>query len=207
MSFWKSLIAPVAGAATSAIISSVLTNKASKSLSKATENSIAATNANLDKVRADTAVQRGASNKAILEMERMALDPTYDHTTAPGYEFRRGEATKAVERSASARGMLESGRTMKEIARYIDQYALSDYDDQYRRLATLAGYGQPGVNAVINANSRAGNNLARIYGNQGANEAAVAGKQNRGLQGTIQNVIDAYNQSRLLDSRSLRTGP
>lgn len=57
-----------------------------------------------------------------------------DFTTSPGYEFRRAEGQKAIERSAANRGGLMSAGLNKELERYGQDYATSEYDNYLGRL-------------------------------------------------------------------------
>lgn len=76
---------------------------------------------------------------------------------SPGYEFRLGEGLKGVERSAAARGTLLGGRTGKELTRYAQDYASSEYDKIYNR--ALGEYGM--ANQIYNQN---GNNAySRLF--------------------------------------------
>ena len=82
----------------------------------------------------------------------------------PGYEFRREEGARAIEQSAAARGGLFSGQTGKELERYGQGVATSEYDRYisglYNQLSAVGtqmggrqaalGAGQQQVNAGIN---------------------------------------------------------
>jgi hypothetical protein len=67
--------------------------------------------------------------------------------TDPGYQFRRSEGEKAIERSAAARGGLLSGRAAKEMARFNQNLASEEYARAYGREADMASRGQRGVEA------------------------------------------------------------
>jgi len=71
----------------------------------------------------------------------------------PGYQFRFGEGQKALERSASAKGMTFSGRTGRELTRYGQEMGSQEYgnafgrhlqeqDRLYNRYAGISGTGQ-----------------------------------------------------------------
>lgn len=108
----------------------------------------------------------------------------------PGYEFRMAEGQKALERSAAARGGLNSGRTMKELTRYSQGVASDEYqnaynrynadrDRRFNRLASLAGIGQT-ANAQV---SQAGQNYANqagaaAMGGANAQAAGMVGQAN-----------------------------
>ena len=49
----------------------------------------------------------------------------------PGYQFRLQEGQRALENAASAGGMLRSGNTWKDLMKYGQEYATSEYDKEY----------------------------------------------------------------------------
>lgn len=75
---------------------------------------------------------------------------------SPDYQFRRDEAAKAVERSASARGRLNTPATQVAVADRVGNLASSEYGNYMNRLMQLAGVGQ----AATNSNAQAGQNYA-----------------------------------------------
>jgi hypothetical protein len=90
-----------------------------------------------------------------------------DFEADPGYEFRRAEGMRAIERSAAARGGALSGGALRETERFGQGLASQEYQnafDRYNtgqtntfnRLASLAGVGQTS-NA---ATGQAGSNFA-----------------------------------------------
>lgn len=112
-----------------------------------------------------------------------------DFEADPGYQFRLDEGSKAIERSAAARGGLNSGSTMKSLLNYGQNAASQEYnnafnrfninrDNRFNRLASLAGIGQTanaqvgqagqnyanqfGANLTAGANARAAGNIAGI---------------------------------------------
>ena len=93
----------------------------------------------------------------------------------PSYKFRVGEGLKALDRSASARGGLVSGRALKEVERYGQNAASQEYQAAYGRHTTdyanrLASYDRAYAEAgqrfnVGNVNlSNRFNRLASIAG-------------------------------------------
>lgn len=126
-----------------------------------------------------------------------------DFQTTPGYAFRRDEGIKALERSASARGMLATGGTAKSIMRYADGLASSEYDNYANRLAALAGVGQSATGSTAAAGQNASNSIAAAYGANGQNQAnsALATGNARassyantasGINSTVGNLASAY---------------
>lgn len=123
----------------------------------------------------------------------------------PGYQFAMQEGTKALERSAAAKGTLLSGATAKALERYGTDYAttktgevynrnLSQYQTNfdveqanrqnlYNRLAAMAGIGQQASGGLMSAG-------ANMAGNIGSNQLSTAGNiANIGMSGA-QNASD-----------------
>lgn len=102
----------------------------------------------------------------------------------PGYEFRMAEGQKALERSAAARGGLFSGRAMKDISRFGQDYASNEFANafnrfeinrtgKYNRYAGLAGLGQTSAGQIANLGAQyAGSNADILIG--GATSAAAS---------------------------------
>lgn len=84
---------------------------------------------------------------------------------SPGYQFRLGEGVKAVERSAAARGSLQSGAAMKAVQRYGEGLAAAEYNPYMDRLAGLAGVGKEAVTQT------------GVFGAQAAGARGAAGER------------------------------
>jgi hypothetical protein len=104
-----------------------------------------------------------------------------DFQQSPGYAFDLQQGQQAIERAQAAAGSLNSGGTGKALAQYTQNMANNDYqqafnnfnttqNNQYNRLASLAGAGQT-ANHQLNA---AGQNYA---GQVGQNTMAAANAQ------------------------------
>lgn len=101
-----------------------------------------------------------------------------DFQKDPGYDFRMQEGQKALERSAAARGGLQSGGTLKALSKYGQDYASNEYNNAYNRfnsdrdrrfnrLSSIAGIGQT-------ANSQNAASGANYANNVGANSMGAA---------------------------------
>ncbi len=142
--------------------------------------------------------------------------------TSPGYQFRLSEGNKAIERSAAAKGMVLSGRNIKAIDRFSQNYATQDYDNFLRRYyasltpwqnmsalglsaaGTTSSAGASAINAAGNALMSGANAGANSLisganaGAQGTNAAAaaiaagIAGAANSQGQGML-GAADAYS--------------
>ncbi len=125
-----------------------------------------------DTQRKDLEPWRQSGLRAIGQMEDQSFQRDFgmsDFQKDPGYQFRLQEGEKALNNAASARGMGNSGATLKALARYGQDFATNEYSNAYNRfntdrgnrfsrLSTLAGMGQ-GANAQ-------GGQAAQNYGNQ-----------------------------------------
>jgi hypothetical protein len=112
------------------------------------------------------------------------LQPGYDHTTSPGYQFRLSEGLRGVENSAAARGILQSGGTLKGIERYAEGMAAGDYGDRFNRLSTLAGMGSAANSQSAQAGTSYANAGSNILGNIGqARSSGYAGQAAAWQQG------------------------
>lgn len=91
-----------------------------------------------------------------------------DFTKDPGYDFRMSEGLKAIDRSAAARGGLNSGATLKALNRFGQDFASNEYanvynrfnndrDSRFNKLSSLAGLGQVANNQIGQATQNYGN--------------------------------------------------
>jgi len=121
-----------------------------------------------------------ASNYGMLNRQFTGANLASD----PGYQFGMAQGNQAIERSASARGGLYSGATMKALQRYGQDYAGTKFgeafnrhqatqDSAFNRFASLSGLGQTGSNQIGLAGQNAAS-MAGHYGIQGANAQAAA---------------------------------
>ena len=110
----------------------------------------------------------------------------------PGYAFRLGEGTKALERSAAARGGLLSGGTGKALQRFGQELGSQEYTNAFNRyqteraarlnpLQSLIGTAQTTANTLGTAGQNMAGNVGAAYMNQGVNQgnALMAGTQAR----------------------------
>ena len=112
----------------------------------------------------------------------------------PGYQFRMQEGMKAINNASAARGMSNSGATMKALANYGQNQASNEYNNVYNRnygrLSDLASNGQ---NAATNqagysqnyANA-VGNNIIGVGNAQAANSQAASNRMSGLIQGGMQ---------------------
>lgn len=108
-----------------------------------------------------------------------------------GYKFRQQQGETAINNAAAARGMGNSGATMKALANYNSDLASQEYDKaynrQYQTLSQLAGYGNNAANNLSSAVGSYGSNVSNNYTGLGSANAAAhiaQGNQQAGLVGT-----------------------
>ena len=140
-----------------------------------------------------------------IDANQYEIDPEFtrnftmaDFQADPSYQFRMNEGMKARERSAAARGGLNSGRMMKELERYGQDLASTEYTNAYNRfnadrdrrfgrLSQLAGIGQTATGQLSNASQNYASNVGNIAMSnanaQGAAGIAQANAWGSGLSG------------------------
>ena len=124
--------------------------------------------------RRDAAPWRRAGIDALSQINQGDFDRDFtmsDFSADPGYQFRLTEGQKAIERSAAARGGLNSGATLKALSRYGQGVASDEYQNAYNRfhtdktrkfnmLSNLAGLGQTANTQLSGAGQNYANQLA-----------------------------------------------
>jgi hypothetical protein len=154
-------------------------------------------------------------------MERFKADP--------GYGFRLKEGLRAIENSALASGMGQSGATLRGLTRYGQELGSDEFTNAFNRyqaernarlnpLQSLAGMGQTTSQNIAGAAGRLGENIgsniiqggvARASGYAGIANAANAGlsqylayQQNQARNALDQQYINALNASRPVNNET-----
>lgn len=70
------------------------------------------------------------------QLNQLLTDPSKIQQT-PGYQFALGQGNEAINRSAAAKGMLNSGGVLAELQKYGQGMASQEYGGQVNRLAEL----------------------------------------------------------------------
>ena len=122
-----------------------------------------------------------------------------DYQADPGYAFRLSEGQKAIERSAAARGGLQSGSALKAAARFGQDLGSQEYQNAFNRyqvnranqlnpLQSLMGAGQSAANTLTSAAGQQGQNQAsNIYAAGQARASGYVGSANA-LSGALQGI-------------------
>jgi len=120
-----------------------------------------------------------------------------DFQADPGYAFRLSEGTKALERSAAARGGLLSGGTGKALTRFGQDLGSQEYTNAFNRyqtnranllqpLQSLAGQGQSTANTIGNYGQTMTGDINASLGNYGTNASnALIGGANARASGYV----------------------
>jgi hypothetical protein len=183
----------VAGAA-AGIGSAFLGAKASKNAAhaqeKASQAGIDEQRREYDLARADLAPYRAAGGTAITSGLAM-LQPGYDFTASPGYQYRLDQGLRGVENSAAAKGILQSGGTLKGIDREAQGLAAQDYNDQFNRMMSIASGGQQAATSTGQFGMETGRSIADLLTQAGnAKASGYIGSANAISQG-IGNVFSS----------------
>lgn len=194
--------------AVSSIAGAAMSSKAAKRAAELQAQSAREANALQERMynqsRADQEPWRTAGVSALSGMQD--ADFSRDFTAAdfqqdPGYAFRMQEGQKALERSAAARGGLNSGAAMKALSRYGQDFASNEYSNAYNRfnadrdrrfgrLSNIAGMGQ---NAASQMGS-AGQNYANQSGANTMGAANAAGAAGMASANSWANAINGVSK-------------
>ena len=125
-----------------------------------------------------------------------------------GYQFGLQQGQQALQRQASARGMLNSGNALMAATRYGNDYASTKYQDAwnrlqgdrtntFNRLASVAGYGQTGASQVGQAGANFANNVSANQLGVGNAQAAAGMAQSNAWGNAVNQAAGWYaNQQR-----------
>lgn len=136
-----------------------------------------------------------------------------DFEQDPGYAFRQAEGMRALERSASARGNLLSGGTLRGIQRFGQDLASQEYGNAFNRyqiernarlnpLQSLMGSGQSATNVMTgNVGQSSQNQQANILGAGQARASGYVGQANA-LGGALSSIGQAASSFPLLQAQT-----
>lgn len=141
----------------------------------------------------------------------MALDKLWDFmedpsrvTEMPGYQFALGEGTNALLKSRAATGNLLSGATGRELTRYGQNFATTNWLNYLRPYQQMAAAGQNAAAGMGGITAGAANNISRnILAEGGAKVGAVGNITNSLTSG----VKDYYYMNALKRLEDLKTTP
>jgi len=131
----------------------------------------------------------------------------------PGYAFRQSEGMKALERSAAARGLLQSGSTLKGIQRFGQESASQEYGNAFNRyqiersarlnpLQSLMGAGQSATNVMTGNIGQSSQNEQVNLMNAGQARASGYVGQANALGGALSSIGQAAASFPLLQAQT-----
>ena len=144
------------------------------------QNAVQWTNqAGQNALNAETAAYQPTYNTGLnaLNSASAMLQPGYNFSTSdPSYQWRLGQGLDAVQGSAAANGLLHSGGTLKALNNYAQGAASQEFQNQFARQNTLAGYLPDATRGIATANQNYADNALRAYftGAQGMAGARTA---------------------------------
>jgi hypothetical protein len=199
--FSPSSLVSAAGNLGSAALNAGAASKASGILQDSAAGSNALLKTIYDQNRADLEPWRTSGVNALTRLSSLTKPGSQmsELEMDPGYNFRLSEGLKSIEKSAAARGLLQSGGTLKGVNRYAQDYASGEYGNVVNRLMAQAGLGQTATNAGVQANQNYGNQAANNMQNAGnARASGYVGASNAFSQG-IGNTLNSYMQNQILN--------
>lgn len=128
----------------------------------------------------------------------------------PGYQFGLREGRNQLEQGAAARGGLLSGKTLRDLVQFGNDYGATQFDNRmrmrlgeraqrYNELSGLAGTGQTTAMGGAQLGAQNAGTIADLY-TQGGNAIAAGGiGRANAIGNTVGNIGNMYMQQSLLD--------
>ena len=199
------MVATGAAAIGGALIGANASSKAANTQADSAREANATGMAQFQQNRADSAPWRAAGATALGQLSAGTAaggDFNRDFTLAdfnrdPGYQFRMNQGRDALESSASARGSLLGGGTLKALDRYGQDYASGEYgnarsrfindrETRFGRLSAIAGIGQTAVRDTANQGTalatQTGNNMMQAGNARASGYIGQANAMNDGIR-------------------------
>lgn len=180
-------------------------SKAAKTQAASADRAADLQHAQYLQTREDYAPWRTAGSAAVTrQADIMGLNgqPAMDNAftafrSDPGYGFTRDEAIKGVDRSAAARGLLNSGRTIKAIQERAASLADQSFGNWFNRYGAIAGNGQTATGGTAQAGANAAANQGDALMAGGAARASgyrdAANASSQGWGGAMSSVNQGLN--------------
>ena len=188
-------VAAIGGAVIGGTIAANGAKSAAKTQARSADAATAAEREMFDITREDQAPYRALATEVGLPGLRNILGQNQQLTSAqvmaePGYQFGLNQGLGAIDKSASARGGLYSGATLKALSRYGNDYASTKFNDAFNRMetstnnrfnrfATAAGIGQAATNQVNAQGAQLGQSIGNnLIGAGNTSAASAIGQSN-----------------------------
>lgn len=140
-----------------------------------------------------------------------------DPVTKASFQFGLDEGTKALDRMSGARGMRNSGQTLKALTKFGTDYTgqkagesynrfYGDQDRIYNRLAGVAGSGQTAAQNTASMGQGMANNVSSLISGQGNARGAAAIAGGNAWGNAANSVSNYFGQQSMLDKILNRGG-
>lgn len=141
-----------------------------------------------------------------------------DPVTKASFDFGLAEGRKALGNMAGARGTRQSGAQLKALTRFGTDYTgqkagesynrfYGDQDRTFNRLSGVAGTGQVGNQMNIGAGTNSANTIGGLLSAQGNARGAAAIAGGNAWSGGLNNIVNNYQQQRMMDLLEGRLKP
>lgn len=114
----------------------------------------------------------------------------------PGFQFALDQGNNSVNALAGARGGLNSGRTLQDLATFNMGMANQEYGNYLNRLTGMSGSGQAAAGAQANAATNAASGVSNALSGIGNAQSAGAIGQANAWTGAINNGLAAFQYQR-----------
>lgn len=168
--------------------------------------------------RSDMEPWRNVGQGALYQLRDMTrpggeLMQTYtgeDLASDPGFQFGMDQGRNAIEQGAVSRGMLFSGKTLKDLMQFGTDYGGTKFNEGFQRdmankqfqqgsLAGLSGTGQSTAIAGGQLGAQSSQSIADLLGSGAAARAAGTVGAANAIGGAINNAGNTYMQMSMLD--------
>lgn len=198
-----------AGSIWSAMSGSAAADRASERQLQGGREAIAAQQAQFGQTKANLQPFIDVGKQGLSELSRRTLSGEFGRpftaemmAADPGLQYRMQQANLALERSASARGRLLSGGTIRNIAELNQSLASQEFGaayerdrlgkaDEFTRLSSLSNTGLTAASALGEVSQGLGSSLSDLYTGMGAVRGSAEitkGQLNQNLIGNLTNV-------------------
>lgn len=197
-------------------------NRASDTQLEGTYAGIGEQRRQFDLGRQDMAPYRDAGTAALGKLSALinSYQP-FDGTELandPGYQFGLNEGTRAVEQGAAARGGLFSGKTMRDLVKFGQDYGNTMFDrrgsfrlgeqaQRYNQLAGVAGTGQSAAMGGAQLGAQSAGTISDLLTQGGNARAAGIVGQSNALGNAFGNIGNMYLQQSMLDKLMPKPAP
>lgn len=140
-----------------------------------------------------------------------------DFHADPGYQFDLAQGQQAMQRSAAAKGMLNSMGTQQNLSNYSQGMASNEFSNaqqrfaqnqtqKYNMLAGMAGNGQTAIGQITQAGTQAGNQMSNNVIGAGNAQAAGQIASGNAINGTLQSGVNGYMNYNMMQQLMNKNG-